>query len=142
MNKCSVSKNPHLICNRLIISKVSCFDVKASWWGCFKGVSSLSDLCLAGNVDALLDDVTSLGSICLIPDSDSLSDEIIIAFYAIRTRSPSLIAYIRTCSCYLIVSLLRNVSPKSSLAWFIICIKSVQFKFWFLSGWNWRARER
>ena len=31
MNKCSVSKNTHLVCNRLIHSKVSCFCVKGPW---------------------------------------------------------------------------------------------------------------
>ena len=33
-----------------------------------KGVSSLLDLCLAGNVDALLDYVTSLDGILLLPE--------------------------------------------------------------------------
>ena len=41
-----------------------------------KGVSSLSDLCSAGNVDVLLDDVTSLDGIYLLPESDSSSDKL------------------------------------------------------------------
>ena len=60
MIKCSLYKKPHFICKRLILSKIYCFEVKAFWWGCFKGVSSLSYLCLAGNVDAILDGVTGL----------------------------------------------------------------------------------
>ena len=87
MNKCSVSKKPHLIGNRLIIFKVWCFDVKVPWWFVFKGVSSLSDLCSARNVNALLDDVTGLDVIYLLPISDSSSDKIIIALCAIWTRS-------------------------------------------------------
>ena len=76
MNKCSVSNTPHFICNRLTLSKVSCFEVKASWWGCFKGVSSLSDLCLAGNVDDLLYDVTGLVGFCLLPELYESSDDV------------------------------------------------------------------
>ena len=53
---------------------VSCFDVKASSICCFKGVSSLSDPCLAGNVDDLLDDVTGLVVFFLVPESDDSSD--------------------------------------------------------------------
>ena len=60
----------------MIIYKVSCFNVKASSWGCFKGVSSLSDLCLAVDVDHLLDDVTGLVGIFLVPESDELSDDV------------------------------------------------------------------
>ena len=37
MNKCSISKKTHFICNRLILSKVSCFNVKAYWWYLFQG---------------------------------------------------------------------------------------------------------
>ena len=59
----------------MIISKVSCFYVKASWWGCFMGVSSLSDFCLAGNVDNLLDDVTGLVGFWLVPESYESSDD-------------------------------------------------------------------
>ena len=44
--------------------------MKAYWWRCFKGVSSLSDLCLAWNVDDLLDDVTGLVGFFLVPESD------------------------------------------------------------------------
>ena len=99
-----------------------------------KGVSSLSDLCLARNVDALLDDVTGLGGIFLLPESDSLSDEIIISFCSIRTRSPSLVASIQTHSSSLISSLLCNVLSNYSLASFIIFITSVTCELWFLSG--------
>ena len=76
MNKCSVSKNLYFICNLLILSKVYCFDVKASWWGYFKGFSSLSDLCLAGNVDDLLYDATGLAGFCLVPELDESSDDV------------------------------------------------------------------
>ena len=76
MNKCSVSKKPQFICNHLIISKVSCFDVKSPWWVSFKGVSSLSDLCLAGNVDDLLYEVTGLVGFCLVLESDESSDDV------------------------------------------------------------------
>ena len=155
MNKCSVSNKPHLLCNHLIISKVYFFDVNASWWGCFKGVSSLADLCLSGNVDDLLDYITSSVRICLLPESndssndvsnesseDNDSDEIIIVFCAIRTRSSYLISSIRTRFYSLIASLWRNVSSNSSLASFIICVTSETCECWFLSGWNWQARER
>ena len=62
--------------NRLIISKIYCFGVKASWWGCFKGISSISDLCLDGNLDDLLDDVTSLVGFCFVTESDDSSDNV------------------------------------------------------------------
>ena len=54
----------------MILSKVYCFNVKGPWWFFFEGVSSLSDLCSAGNVDALLDDVTDLDGISIIPELD------------------------------------------------------------------------
>ena len=76
MNKCSVSNKPHFICNHLIIYKVSSFYVNESWWGCFMCVSSLSDLCLAGNVDDLLDDVTGLVDFCLVTASDDSSNDV------------------------------------------------------------------
>ena len=135
MNTCSVSKKPHLICKCLILSKISCFDVKASWWGCFKGISSLSYLFLAGNVDNLLYDITGLVCIFLVPESDESSDhvynnsyededsdEIIIVICAIQTSSSSLIASIRTCSSPLMISLWHNVFSNYSLALFIISI--------------------
>ena len=71
----------------------------------FKDVSSLSDLCLAVNVDALLDEVTSLGGISLLPESDSLSDKIIIALCAIWTRSSYRIASKQARSSSLIAQL-------------------------------------
>ena len=76
MNNCSVSKKPHLSYKFLIIFKIYRFDVKASRWGCFKGVSSLSDLFLAGNVDNLLDDDTVLVGFCLAPESDESSEDV------------------------------------------------------------------
>ena len=60
----------------MILYKVSCYGVKVSWWGCFKGVSSLSDLCLAGNVDDLLDDITGLVCIFLLPEPDDSTDDV------------------------------------------------------------------
>ena len=60
----------------MILSKVSCFGVNVSWWGCFKGVYSLSDLCLAGNVDDLLDDFTNLVGFCLVHESDESSGDV------------------------------------------------------------------
>ena len=130
MSKCFVFKNPHLICDRLIISKVFCFDAKGPWWDFTKGVSSLSDLCSSWNVDVLLDDITGLNGISLLPDFYSSSDEIILAFCAIWI-----------CSSSLISSFWRNVLSNSSLALFIIFITSVTYECWFLSGLNWRARE-
>ena len=76
MNKYSVSNKPHFLCKRLIISNIYCFDVKASWWGCFKGVSLLSDLRLAWNVDDLLDEDTGLVGFSLVPESDESSDNV------------------------------------------------------------------
>ena len=109
IHKYSVSRKPHLICNRLILSKVFCFGVKGPWWVFFKGVYSLSYLCSAGNVDALLDEATGLDGISLLPESDSSSDEIIIVLCSIWTRSSSLIASMQTLSSFLISSLWRNV---------------------------------
>ena len=84
-------------------------------WIIKKGVSSLSDLCLTGNMDDLLDDTTGLVSTCLLhepddsPDDvsnesseDEDSDEIIIVFCAVRTSSSSIIVSIRTRSSSLI----------------------------------------
>ena len=76
MNKFSVSKTPHFICKCLILSKVYCFGKKASWWGCFKGASSLLDLWSAGCVDDILDDVYILVDFFLVPESDESSDNV------------------------------------------------------------------
>ena len=65
MNKCSAYKKPQFLCKIFILYEMSCFDLKASWRGCFKGVSSLSDLLFAWNLDDLLDDNTSLVGFCL-----------------------------------------------------------------------------
>ena len=74
----------------------------------FQGCACLSYLCLAGNVDYLIDDVTGLVDICLVPESNESrdnvsnesyeddeneeSDEISIVLCSIQTRSCSLIA--------------------------------------------------
>ena len=50
--------------------------MKVSWWGCFKSVSSLSYLRLAGNVDDLLDVLTGLVGFCLVPESDESSGDV------------------------------------------------------------------
>ena len=107
------------------------------------------------HVDDLLDDITSLVGICLIPEPDDStddasnescedkdSDEIIIVLCAIRTRSSSLVASIRTHYYSLIASLWLNVFSDSSLASFIIFITSETCECWFLSGWNRRAMGR
>ena len=60
----------------MIISKFPCFYVKTSSWGCFKGVSSLSDLCLAGYWDDLLVNITGLVVFFLVPDSDESPDDV------------------------------------------------------------------
>ena len=79
--------------------------------GFFKGVSSLSLVCLAGNVDSLEDDVAILDDVSLDSESDLSSDEIEISSSAARTNSYSLLA-----------SLVRIVSFNPSLASFIIFI--------------------
>ena len=155
LNKCSLSKKPQLICNRLILSKFYCFDIKASWWGCFKGVSSLSDLCSAKNVDDLLNYITNLVVICLLPKPDDSTDDVtkessedkdseknITVFCAIQTHYSYLISYIRTHSFSLIASSWRNVSSNYSLDSFIICITSETCEYSLLSGWSLRAREQ
>ena len=84
----------------------------------FKGVSSLSYLCLAVNVDDLLDDITGLVVVCPLLErydssdddsnelyEDKYSDEIITVFCAIRIKTYSLIAFIRTLSPSIIASL-------------------------------------
>ena len=50
--------------------------MKASLWGYFKGVSSLSGLRWSRNVDELLDDVTGLVSFSLVPESDESYDDV------------------------------------------------------------------
>ena len=71
----------------------------------FKGVSSLSLVCLAGNVDDLEDDVAGSDNVSLDSESELSSDEIIISSSAARTRSSSLLA-----------SLVRSMSSNPSLA--------------------------
>ena len=61
----------------MILSKRNCFELEVSWWDCFKGVSLLSDLCLARNVDDLLDDVTGLVGFSLVPEWDESSDNVV-----------------------------------------------------------------
>ena len=54
----------------MTLSKVSCFYVQAFWWGCFKGVSSLSNMFLARHIDNVLEDITGLVGICLLSEPD------------------------------------------------------------------------
>ena len=82
--------------------------------GFFKGVSSLSELCSARNVDALFDDIAGSDDISLVSESEFSSDESIIVYSTIRIGSSSLIA-----------SLLCSVSANPSLASFIIFITLV-----------------
>ena len=60
--------------------------------GFFKGVSSLSGLCSAGNADALLDDVSGLDDVSLVSEAELSSDKIVIAFSAARTHYSSIVA--------------------------------------------------
>ena len=98
--------------------------MKASQWGCSRGVSLSSELCLAENEDDLQDEITILVVIFLLPEPDDSSDdvadkssedkdsdEIIIVFCAIWTRSSSLVVSIKTSSSSPIVSLWLNVFP-------------------------------
>ena len=87
------------------------------------GVSSLLLVCLAGNVDALEDDVYGSDDVSLDSESEFSSDEIEISSSAARTRSSSLLA-----------SLVRSVSSNPSLAWFIIFIIYVVSNPIFFSG--------
>ena len=79
--------------------------------GFFKGVSSLSELCSAGNVDALLDYISGLYDIWLVSESEFSSGKSIIVSSSIQTRSS-----------FLIAPLLHSVSSDPSLASFIICL--------------------
>ena len=88
-----------------------------------KGVSSLSLVCLAGNVDALEDDVADLDYVSLDSESGLSSDVIEISSSAAQTRYSSLLA-----------SLVWSVSSNPSLASFIIFIISAVSNPIFLSG--------
>ena len=79
--------------------------------GFFMGVCSLSVMCSAGNVDALLDDVADLDDVSLVSESEFSSDESVIASASARTHFS-----------YLIASLVRNVFSNPSLASFIIVV--------------------
>ena len=70
-----------------------------------KGVSSLSLVCLAGNVDALENDVSGSDDLPLDYESGLSLDEIEISYSAAQTRSSSLLA-----------SLVCSVSSNPSLA--------------------------
>ena len=109
------------------------FNVNPSLLGGFKGVSSVSELCLARNMDGLLDDITSFVGIGLLPEpydssydvynkssEDEDSDEFLIVLCSIQTRYSSFIASIRTSYSSLIASLWRYMLYNSSLALFII----------------------
>ena len=71
MYKCSrFSSPPYLKYNFLIVSKTSFFDVRGQGWMFFKGVSSLSLVCLAGNVHSLEDDVSGSDDVSLDSKSE------------------------------------------------------------------------
>ena len=50
--------------------------MKASLWGCYKGVSSSSDLSFPWSLNDLLDDKTSLVGFCLVPESYDSSNDV------------------------------------------------------------------
>ena len=83
---------PHLKYNFLIVSKTSFFNVHGLGWFVFKGVSWLSLVCLAGNVDDLEDDVAGSDDVSLHSESELSSYEIIISSSAARTRSSYVLA--------------------------------------------------
>ena len=86
----------HMKYNFFIVSKTSFFDVHGRGWFFFKGVSSLSLVCLAGNVDSLEDDDAGSDDVSL----DSESDGIEISSSATWTCYHSLYALLlRSCSC-------------------------------------------
>ena len=60
----------HIKYNFLIVSKTSFFDVHGRGRVFFKGVSSLSLVCLDGNVDSLEDYVAGLDDVSLDSKSD------------------------------------------------------------------------
>ena len=71
MYKCSYfSSPPHLKYNLLIVSKTYFFDVYGRGWVFFKGVYSLSFVCLGGNADALLDYVAGSDGVSLDSESE------------------------------------------------------------------------
>ena len=71
MYKCSIlSLSSHLTCNLLIVFKTFFLDVHGQGYDFFKGVSSLSSVCLAGNVDSLEDDDAGLDDELLDSDSE------------------------------------------------------------------------
>ena len=59
----------HMKYNFLVVSKTYFFDVHGRGWVFFKGVYSLSSVCLAGNVYSLEDDDAGLDDVSL--DSES-----------------------------------------------------------------------
>ena len=59
----------------MIVSKTSFFDVHGRGWFFFKGVSSLSLVCLAGNMDTLLYDIAGSDNVSLVSESELSSDE-------------------------------------------------------------------
>ena len=84
MYKCSrLSSPPHLKYNFLIFLKLL-FYVHGRGWVFFMGVSSLLLVCLAGNVDALEDDVDGSDDVSLDSESEFSSDEIIISSSALH----------------------------------------------------------
>ena len=90
-----------------------------------KGVSSLSELCSDGNIDALLDEVAGSDDISLVSESELSSNKSIIVSSYIRKRSSSLIA-----------SLFGSMPSNPSMALFIIQIVFETSSCIFLSGSN------
>ena len=76
----------------MIVSKTYFFNVHGPAGVFFKGVSSLPVLYSAGNMDALLDDVSGSDDVSLASESELSSDESVIVSSAARTHFSSLIA--------------------------------------------------
>ena len=143
MNKFPVSKKTHFICNHLILSMMSCFGMKDSWWGCFNGVYLLFELCSAENVDDLLDDITGLVGIWLLPDLDDSTEDVSYESSGDEDSDNIIIVFaIRTHYFFLISSLWRNVLSNSSLALVIDFITLVTRGMLIFPGWNRRAKEQ
>ena len=71
MYNCSIlSLSLHLKYNFLIASKTYFLDVHGRGCDFFKGVSSLSSVCLAGNVDSLEDDDAGSDDVSLDSESE------------------------------------------------------------------------
>ena len=83
----------------------------------FKGDSSLSSVCLPGNVDSLEDDDSGLDNVLLDSESELWSDGIDSTSSAARSRSSSLPAsFLRSCYCnpYLAMFIIVIISEVSN----------------------------